>query len=151
IWFGTRGSEVQILSPRLYLFKDLRSRRVMRAYTNGFTLPGWLMARRKLPPHAGGGYTHSFHSLFPPRTFCVTPTVACPMLSRVTSGRTPALLIRLECMVRKLRKSTVAGKPSFLIVGFKCRRSKLRRFTGPPFALVNTKSPGFRCFDRCQV
>src|SRR5439155_9091309 len=58
------------------------------------------------------------------------------MLSRVTSGRTPALLIRLECMVRKLRKSTVAGKPSFLIVGFKCRRSKLRRFTGPPFALV---------------
>ncbi len=29
------------------------------------------------------------------------------MLSRVTSGRTPTLLIRLECIVRKLRKSTV--------------------------------------------
>src|SRR5437588_12811884 len=29
------------------------------------------------------------------------------MLSRVTSGRTPTLLIRLGCIVRKLRKSTV--------------------------------------------
>src|SRR5437899_8311484 len=73
------------------------------------------------------------------------------MLSRVTSGRTPTLLIRLECIVRKLRKSTVAGKPSFLTVGLRCRRSKLRRFTGPPFALVKTRSSGFRYLDLCQV
>src|SRR5215471_6281739 len=73
------------------------------------------------------------------------------MLSRVTSGRTPTLLIRLECIVRKLRKSTVSGKSSFFTVGFRCRRSKLRRFTGPPFLLVKTRSFGFRYFDRCQT
>ena len=73
------------------------------------------------------------------------------MLSRVTSGRTPILLIRLECIVRKLRKSTVMGKPSFLTVGLRYRRSKLRRFTGPPFALVKMRSSGFRYFDLCQA
>jgi hypothetical protein len=36
--FGTRGSEVQILSPRPFLFKYLRNRRVMRVYAKGFTL-----------------------------------------------------------------------------------------------------------------
>src|ERR1700747_3843957 len=35
--------------------------------------------------------------------FWVTSTVASPILSRVTSGRTPILLIRRECVVRKLR------------------------------------------------
>src|SRR6267143_4891473 len=73
------------------------------------------------------------------------------MLSRVTSGRTPILLIRLECMVRNLRKSTEVGNPSFLIVGLSCRRSRLRRFTGPPRVLVKTRSPGFRHFDRCHA
>jgi hypothetical protein len=38
--FGTRGSEVQILSPRPFLFKHLGNRRVRRVYTKGFTFIG---------------------------------------------------------------------------------------------------------------
>jgi hypothetical protein len=73
------------------------------------------------------------------------------MLSRVTSGRTPMLLIRLECMVRKLLKSTVGGNPSFLIVGLSCRFRRFRRLTGPPFVLVKARSPGLRFLDLSQV
>jgi hypothetical protein len=36
--FGTRGSEVQILSPRPFLFSNLQNGQVMRVYTKGFTL-----------------------------------------------------------------------------------------------------------------
>lgn len=63
------------------------------------------------------------------------------MLSRVTSGRTPTptLHIGLECMVRKLRKSTVGGSSSFLITGFRCRRNRLRRSSGLPRVLVKTR------------
>jgi hypothetical protein len=39
-----------------------------RGFTQkGLHCSGWLLARRNLPPHAGGGQTHSFHSFFPPR------------------------------------------------------------------------------------
>ena len=61
------------------------------------------------------------------------------------------LLIRLECMVRKLLKSTDSGNPSFLIVGLSCRFRRFRRLTGPPFVLVNTRSPGLRVLDLCHI
>jgi hypothetical protein len=49
--FGTRGSEVQILSPRPFLFSNLQNGQVMRVYTKGFTLTR-LTARGRLqvPP-----------------------------------------------------------------------------------------------------
>jgi hypothetical protein len=53
-------------------------------------------------------------------------------------------------MVRKLLKSTVAGKPSFLTAGLRCRRSRLRRSTAPPRLFAKTKSSGLRYFDLCQ-
>jgi len=43
-------------------------------------------------------------------------------------------------MVRKLLKSTVAGKPSFLTAGLRCRRSRLRRSVAPPRLSAKTRA-----------
>jgi len=54
-------------------------------------------------------------------------------------------------MVRKLLKSTVAGKPSFLAVGLSCRRSRLRRCIGPPRRFVKTKSSGLHVTPKWEL
>ena len=53
----------------------------------------------------------------------------------------PGMLMTAERMVRKLLKSTVAGKPSFLAVGLSCRRNRLRRCIGPPRRFVKPSLP----------
>jgi len=68
--------------------------------------------------------------------------LACPILSRVTSGRAPVRSIRLQCIVRKLRKSISLGKPSFTAVTLICRLSRLCRSMGLPARLAKTKSSG---------
>src|SRR5581483_10431332 len=68
--------------------------------------------------------------------------VAWPILSRVTSGRAPVLNIRLECIVRKLRKSMFLGSPSANTVGLICRFNRLCRSMGLPARLANTRSSG---------
>ena len=52
--------------------------------------------------------------------------------------------MRLECIVRKLRKPTAFASPS-LVAAILIWRRRLRLSKAPPFRVQNTRSSGWRC------
>ncbi len=61
-----------------------------------------------------------------------------------TSKRTYIRVAGTGCA--KNSRHTVAAA-----VGFRCRRSKLRRFIGPPYCIGENEILRFRYFDLCQA
>ena len=65
-WFGTRGSEVQILYPRPILFNNFQNRRESEDFQKDLHSRRRYGLRQKLAPDRSGSHAHSFNSLFPP-------------------------------------------------------------------------------------
>ena len=139
--FGTRGSEVRILSPRpLESTTDIIPDTVKQlGFPKGFPLCDHSvvgeatsgMAVLFLSSSFGSANTastirdtastRSFHHVFEYTSNVMLSELPACRMSRATSRRAPKRRIRLACMVRKLRKSIVLSKPSLSAEGFTCR------------------------------
>jgi hypothetical protein len=66
VWFGTRGSEVQILSPRPFQINNFQNRRECEDFQKDLHSRCRHRLRQKFAPHRSGSHAHSFNSFFPP-------------------------------------------------------------------------------------